>query len=59
LAHQRGTIELIPGHGMLFYDSLLYVVHVSSRTGASPGPADPRTLGSFVHIDLDVDRRAR
>jgi len=57
--HQTGTIELVPGRGMLFYDSLLYVVQISSRTGGSPGPADPRSLGSFVRIDLDVDRRER
>jgi hypothetical protein len=57
--HQRGTVELTPAHGMLFYDSLLYVVRISSRSGASPGSADPRTLGSFAHIELEVDRRAR
>ena len=57
--NQRGTLDLTPDRGMLFYDSFLYVVRIGSRTGGSPGPADPRSLGSFVHIELDVDRRTR
>jgi hypothetical protein len=55
-----------PGRGLLFYDSFVYVLKMRSERGAQPrtGPStgsatDPRSLGAWVRIQLDVDKRTR
>jgi hypothetical protein len=55
------TRELVfePGPGFVYYDSFLYVMRFNSRR-AAPDPDHPeRTLGSFVKIALEVNKRPR
>lgn len=60
---QAGEASFTPGPGFPYYDTFVHVVRLRSRHGA-PGPPvaagqDPRTLGSFVSIALDTNRRPR
>jgi len=58
-AGESRTLTLEPGAGFPYYDTLLYDLHLRSRR-AAPDPADSeRTLGSFVTIALEVNRRPR
>jgi hypothetical protein len=53
------VLTLEPAQGFVYYDTFLYDLHLRSRRSA-PDPAQPsRTLGSFVKITLEVNRRPR
>jgi hypothetical protein len=54
---QAGEATFTPGPGFPYYDTFVHVVRMRSRRGA-PG-ADGRTLGSFVFIALETNRRPR
>ena len=52
---QVGEAAFTPGRGFEYYDTFVNVVRLRSRRGAAG--ADGRTLGSFVSIALETDRR--
>lgn len=54
---ERGETVLATGPGFPYYDTFLHVLKLDSRR-AGLDPDDPqRTLGSFVTIALEVDKR--
>jgi len=56
-AGESRSVTLEPEKGFAYYDTFLYDLRLRSRR-AAPDPAQPsRTLGSFVRIALQVDRR--
>jgi hypothetical protein len=55
-AGESATAELATGPGFAWYDTFVHVLHFRS-TQSAPLPGTDRTVGAFVHIDLDVDRR--
>jgi hypothetical protein len=60
---QVGEATFTPGPGFPYYDTFVHVIRMRSGRGG-PGPAvtagqEPRTLGSFVSILLEVNRRGR
>ena len=60
---QVGEASFTPGPGFPYYDTFVHVVRMRSRRGGSGPPVvagqEPRTLGSFVSIALETDRRPR
>ena len=54
---QVGEASFTPGPGFPYYDTFVHVLRLRSGRGA-PGP-DGRSLGSFVSIALETDRRPR
>jgi hypothetical protein len=56
-AGQAGEARFTPGPGFPYYDTFVHVVRMRSRRGAAG--ADGRTVGSFVSIALETDRRPR
>jgi hypothetical protein len=55
---EAASAEFSTGAGFQWYDSFLHVLRFrSARGGALPG--GDRTVGAFVHIELDVDIRQR
>jgi hypothetical protein len=57
---QRGELELRPGPGLLYYDSLVYLIRLESQAGLDAAPPlsdDARVLGAFVHLELEVTPR--
>lgn len=61
VAVQRGEareVVLEPGAGYQYYDSFLYVMRFESRRAGPDPDAPARTLGSFVTIALEVEKRA-
>jgi hypothetical protein len=50
--------EFDTGPGFPYYDTFLHVLRFRSTRGAPLSGGD-RSVGAFVHVDLDVDRRAR
>jgi hypothetical protein len=50
-------LVLEPGVGFAYYDSFLYVMKLNSRRAGLDPDAPHRTLGSFVAIGLEVDKR--
>jgi hypothetical protein len=55
-AVESATAEIATGPGFTWYDTFVHVLHFRS-TRSAPLPETDRTVGAFVHIDLDVDRR--
>ena len=60
---QRREARLEVGAGFPYYDSFLYDLRLGSRRGAAPPradrPAEEPSLGSFVRISLEVEKRPR
>jgi len=60
---QVGEASFTPGRGFPYYDTFVHVVRMRSRRGGSSPPVaagqEERTLGSFVSIALETDRRGR
>jgi hypothetical protein len=60
-AGQRGAATLEVGAGFPYYDTFLHVLDLRSRRGAAISgvgvPADSRSLGAFVRISLEVEKR--
>ena len=54
---QGATLDFETGPGFAWYDTFLHVLRFRSTRGGPPGSSDPRS--AFVHIDLDVEQRAR
>jgi len=52
---QVGEASFTPGPGFPYYDTFVHVARMRSRRGAASG--DGRTLGAFVSIALETDRR--
>jgi len=57
-AGESATAELATGPGFAWYDTFVHVLHFRSTRSAPLAGAD-RTVGAFVHIDLEVDQRSR
>jgi len=57
-AGEPATAELAAAPGFAWYDTFVHVLHFRSTRGA-PLPGTDRTVGAFVHIDLEVDKRSR
>ncbi|HEY2941551.1 MAG TPA: glycosyltransferase family 87 protein [Vicinamibacteria bacterium] len=55
-AGESATAELATGPGFAWYDTFVHVLHFRS-TRSAPLPGADRSVGAFVHVDLDVDRR--
>jgi hypothetical protein len=55
-ANQAVEAVFEPGRGFPYYDTFLYKLRLTSTRGA---PLGNRSVGSFVHISLDVARRQR
>ena len=55
-AGESATAELATGPGFAWYDTFVQVLHFRS-TRSAPLPGTDRTVGAFVHIELDVDQR--
>jgi hypothetical protein len=53
---ESATAAFETGPGYQWYDSFLHVLHFRSARGA-PLPSSDRSVGAFVRIELDVDRR--
>jgi hypothetical protein len=60
---QRGEAGLEPGPGFAYYDTFLHPLDLRSRRGAPfsrvGAPADGRSLGAFVRISLEAEKRPR
>jgi hypothetical protein len=60
---QAGEASFTPGPGFPYYDTFVHVLRIRSRSGGAAPPVatgqEPRTLGSFVSIALETDRRPR
>jgi hypothetical protein len=56
---ETGEVEMTPGAPFVYKDSFVYVIRLRSRRAAPEPGGTGRTLGSFVRIDLEVDRRPR
>jgi hypothetical protein len=56
---ETGEVTLVPGAPFVYKDSFVYVIRLRSRRAAPEPGGTGRTLGSFVRIDLDVDKRPR
>jgi hypothetical protein len=60
---QKREAVLEPGAGFPYYDTFLYSLRLGSSRGApaarSGGPPESRSLGGFVRISLEVERRPR
>jgi hypothetical protein len=56
---ETGELEMTPGAPFVYKDSFVYVIRLRSRRAAPEPGGTGRTLGSFVRIDLEVDRRPR
>ena len=54
---QVGEATFTPGAGFPYYDTFVHIVRMRSRRGATG--EDGRTLGSFVSISLETNRRPR
>jgi hypothetical protein len=52
-------VRFQPGVGFPYYDTFLHVVRLRSGRAGPEGPPGGRSLGSFVSIALEVDRRPR
>jgi hypothetical protein len=50
--------EFDTGPGFPYYDTFVHVLRFRSTRGA-PHSGGDRSMGAFVHVDLDIDRRAR
>ena len=55
-AAESATAELATGPGFAWYDTFVHVLHLRS-TRSAPLPGADRTVGAFVHLDLEVDVR--
>ena len=57
-AGESATAEIATAPGFAWYDTFVHVLHFRSTHGALL-PGTDRTVGAFVHIDLEVDQRSR
>jgi hypothetical protein len=55
---QQAVLAFEPRAPFFYKDSFAYRVRLASARGG-PAPGDPRALGSFVRIRLEVERRPR
>ena len=58
-AGQVGQASFSPGPGFPYYDTFVHVLRMRSRRGPPATAGQERTLGSFVAITLETNRRAR
>jgi hypothetical protein len=60
---RKGEAVLEAGPGFAYYDTFLHPLHLRSRRGAPVArvgaPGDSRSLGAFVRIRLEVEKRPR
>ena len=55
-AAESATAELATGPGFGWYDTFVHVLHFRSTRNA-PLPGTDRTVGAFIHLDLEVEKR--